>query len=58
MAALGHEVPGPEQKKKDKVGVWQVPAAVHGASVMLPKTDVRVRIRRREGLKETVLRRV
>ncbi|KAK7190047.1 hypothetical protein DPSP01_006344 [Paraphaeosphaeria sporulosa] len=35
-----------------KVGRWVVPRAVDGASVKIPKGDVRVRIRRREGLPE------
>ncbi|KAF2742256.1 hypothetical protein M011DRAFT_453519 [Sporormia fimetaria CBS 119925] len=47
-AAVGEEV-GEKKKKKEK-GVWVVPKAVDGASVMVPKSDVRVRVRRREGL--------
>ncbi|KAF2272299.1 uncharacterized protein EI97DRAFT_406550 [Westerdykella ornata] len=35
---------------KRKEGVWVVPGAVDGGSVMIPKGDVRVRVRRREGL--------
>ncbi|KAF2253661.1 hypothetical protein BU26DRAFT_478024 [Trematosphaeria pertusa] len=35
-----------------KLGTWVVPKAVDGASVKVPKGDVRVRIRRREGLPE------
>jgi hypothetical protein len=33
-----------------RVGVWQIPQAIDGASVKVPKGDVRVRVRRREGL--------
>lgn len=39
-----------ETKKEKNVGVWVVPKAVEGAGVMLPANEVRVRIRRREGL--------
>lgn len=38
------------QGRERKAGIWTVPKAVNGASVKIPKTDVRVRIRRREGL--------
>lgn len=36
--------------KDKKMGKWVLPAAMDGASVKIPKGDVRVRIRRREGL--------
>jgi hypothetical protein len=39
-----------KREKEGKVGKWVIPKAIDGASVKLPKADVRVRIRRREGL--------
>jgi hypothetical protein len=33
-----------------KFGTWEVPKTIDGASVLVPKGDVKVRIRRREGL--------
>lgn len=36
--------------KLRKRGTWKVPAKVEGASICVPMGDVRVRIRRREGL--------
>ncbi|KAL6708145.1 hypothetical protein ACN47E_003329 [Coniothyrium glycines] len=39
-----------KETKNQKAGTWVIPRAVNGACVKLPKTDVRVRIRRREGL--------
>lgn len=36
--------------EEKKVGVWVLPRAVEAASVKVPSTDVRVRIRRREDL--------
>ncbi|KAF2474357.1 uncharacterized protein BDR25DRAFT_340858 [Lindgomyces ingoldianus] len=45
-AASGQEEP----KTEKKVGVWMVPKAVDGASVKIPQGEIRVRIRRREGL--------
>lgn len=39
-----------ERRGKDGKAKWVVPKAVDGASVKVPKGDVRVRIRRREGL--------
>lgn len=38
------------QGRTKKVGVWKVPKAVEAASVLVPKSDIRVRIKRREGL--------
>ncbi|KAF1953170.1 hypothetical protein CC80DRAFT_478163 [Byssothecium circinans] len=42
-----------EKKTEKRVGTWVIPKAVDGGSVKLPKGEVRVRIRRREGLPET-----
>ncbi|KAF2261062.1 hypothetical protein CC78DRAFT_535955 [Lojkania enalia] len=39
-----------EMGRKEKVGTWVMPKAVDGANIKLPKDEVRVRIRRREGL--------
>jgi hypothetical protein len=39
-----------EAEKEKKVGMWVVPRAVEGSCVKVPRGDVRVRIRRREGL--------
>ncbi|KAF2026660.1 hypothetical protein EK21DRAFT_103098 [Setomelanomma holmii] len=39
-----------EQGKDKKMGKWVLPAAVEGSFVKVPRGDVRVRIRRREGL--------
>ncbi|KAH9872726.1 hypothetical protein J1614_005120 [Plenodomus biglobosus] len=40
-----------ERKKADgKTGTWIIPSTIDGASIKVPKGDVRVRIRRREGL--------
>lgn len=33
-----------------KEGKWVIPQAVDGAQVKIPKRDIRVRVRRREGL--------
>jgi hypothetical protein len=33
-----------------KMGVWVLPKALDAASIKIPKSDVRVRIRRRENL--------
>jgi hypothetical protein len=54
-AALSGEEKMAKQKQKEKdkvkkVGTWVVPKAVEGSSVKVPKGDIRVRIRRREGL--------
>jgi hypothetical protein len=49
-AAAGKEVPKAEGEKKK--GTWVVPKTRDGANVLLPKEDIRVRIRRREGLDE------
>lgn len=38
------------QEKEKKMGKWVIPKAVDGANVKVPKGDIRVRIRRREGL--------
>ncbi|KAH7386979.1 hypothetical protein DE146DRAFT_666237 [Phaeosphaeria sp. MPI-PUGE-AT-0046c] len=38
--------------KPRKKGVWKIPAKVEGASISVPRGDVRVRVRRREGLPE------
>lgn len=60
--SIGAEAPSREQKaakeeaqaekarKARKEGLWVIPKAVDGAAVKIPKNDVRVRIRRREGL--------
>ncbi|KAH5859003.1 hypothetical protein HBI90_161390 [Parastagonospora nodorum] len=39
-----------KREKEGKVEKWVMPKAVDGASIKVPKADVRVRIRRREGL--------
>jgi hypothetical protein len=39
-----------KREKEGKSGKWVVPKAVEGSSVKVPKRDIRVRIRRREGL--------
>lgn len=50
-AAVGEKAPVKKNDGKEKkVGVWSVPKTVEGASMLLPKADIRVRIRRREGL--------
>ncbi|KAF2184690.1 hypothetical protein K469DRAFT_727165 [Zopfia rhizophila CBS 207.26] len=41
---------GIQPLKKSEPGVWKIPEAVDGSSMKIPKGDVRVRIRRREGL--------
>ncbi|PSN59878.1 hypothetical protein BS50DRAFT_579681 [Corynespora cassiicola Philippines] len=45
-AAAGEKV----KEKDSREGVWRVPKAVDGASVKVPGEEIRVRIRRREGL--------
>lgn len=56
-ASMGAAALSGEQKaKKDgsatekKMGEWIIPKSVDGASIKVPKTDVRVRVRRRENL--------
>jgi hypothetical protein len=55
-ALSGEEKEAKDSAKKEKaindkkVGKWVIPKGVDGASVKIPKADVRVRIRRREGL--------
>ncbi|KAI8940956.1 hypothetical protein NX059_002207 [Plenodomus lindquistii] len=51
-ALTGEQIAASTQAPKahDKVGTWIIPTAVDAASIKVPKTDVRVRIRRREGL--------
>lgn len=44
--------PAEQTAFQKKVGEWVVPKAVDGAGVKVPKGDIRVRIRRREGLPE------
>jgi hypothetical protein len=39
-----------KQGKSKKMATWVLPAAVEGSFVKVPKGDIRVRIRRREGL--------
>jgi hypothetical protein len=39
-----------KREKEGKMGKWVIPKAMDGAVVKVPKGDVRVRIRRREGL--------
>jgi hypothetical protein len=39
-----------KREKEGKTGKWVIPTAVDGAVVKVPRGDVRVRIRRREGL--------
>lgn len=39
-----------KREKEGKVGKWVIPKAVDGCGVKVPKGDVRVRIKRREGL--------
>ncbi|KAF2446159.1 hypothetical protein P171DRAFT_519732 [Karstenula rhodostoma CBS 690.94] len=48
----GKAAPVEQSSAQKKVGQWVVPKAVDGAGVKIPKSDVRVRIRRREGLPE------
>lgn len=36
--------------EETKTGVWVLPKAIDGVSIQVPKTDIRVRIRRREDL--------
>jgi len=40
----------PKDGGEQKTGVWVLPKAVDAVSIQVPKTDIRVRIRRREGL--------
>ncbi|KAJ8118257.1 hypothetical protein OPT61_g708 [Boeremia exigua] len=40
----------PKDGQEKKTGVWVLPKAIDAASIKVPKTDVRVRIRRREDL--------
>ena len=39
-----------KDKGEKKTGVWVIPQALDAASIKVPKTDIRVRIRRRENL--------
>jgi hypothetical protein len=39
-----------KEKKGKKTGVWVVPKAMDGASIKVPRSDVRVQIKRRENL--------
>ncbi|CAO2649481.1 Nn.00g068660.m01.CDS01 [Neocucurbitaria sp. VM-36] len=48
--AAKEEAQAEKAKKARKEGKWIIPKAVDGATVKIPKSDVRVRIRRREGL--------
>ncbi|KAL5421658.1 hypothetical protein PMIN04_005351 [Paraphaeosphaeria minitans] len=48
----GKAAPVEQGTAQKKVGQWIVPKAVEGARIKIPKGDVRVRIRRREGLPE------
>ncbi|KAL1608248.1 hypothetical protein SLS60_003187 [Paraconiothyrium brasiliense] len=48
----GKPTPVEQNGVQKKVGEWVVPKAVDGADVKIPGGDVRVRIRRREGLPE------
>ncbi|KAJ4367096.1 hypothetical protein N0V83_007626 [Neocucurbitaria cava] len=48
--AAKDEAQAEKAKKARKEGKWVIPKAVDGAAVKIPKSDVRVRIRRREGL--------
>ncbi|KAF2658999.1 hypothetical protein K491DRAFT_623686 [Lophiostoma macrostomum CBS 122681] len=50
MVEAQAEASGQEIQKKELKAVWRIPKAVDGSSVMVPKGDVRVRVRRREGL--------
>lgn len=49
-AALAGEQRAIETKAEEKPGAWATPKPVDGASIKVPKADIRVRIRRREGL--------
>jgi len=52
-AAMGEKLNTSGQSNKEKkVGKWIIPNTMDGANVIIPKGDVRVRIRRREGLPE------
>ena len=70
-ASFGAEAPTAEQKAakeeasrekedaKRKDAKWVLPKAVDGAGIKVPKGDIRVRIRRREGLPASkVVRRI
>lgn len=48
----GKTAPSEQTDVQKRVGEWVVPTARDGAGVKIPKGDVRVRIRRREGLPE------
>jgi hypothetical protein len=48
-ASKGNSRVGKEGEER-KTGVWVLPRAVNAASVQVPNGDIRVRIRRREGL--------
>jgi hypothetical protein len=48
----GKAAPEEQTNAQKKVGQWVVPRAVDGAGVKVPQGDIRVRIRRREGLPE------
>lgn len=48
----GKAAPVEQNDAQKKVGEWAVPKAVDGAGVKIPQGDIRVRIRRREGLPE------
>lgn len=50
MVEAQAEASGQEIQKKEIKAVWAIPQAVDGSSVMIPKGDIRVRFRRREGL--------
>lgn len=48
--AAGQDAKAVTVGQEKKKGVWVVPKAVDGASMMVPKKDIKVRIRRRENL--------
>ncbi|KAF2106797.1 hypothetical protein BDV96DRAFT_507240 [Lophiotrema nucula] len=51
-AASGEDPTKIQTGREKKVGTWVIPKAVDGAAVKLPSGEVKVRIRRREGLPE------
>ncbi|KAF1850998.1 uncharacterized protein K460DRAFT_271331 [Cucurbitaria berberidis CBS 394.84] len=57
--AAKDEAQAEKSKKARKAGKWIIPKAVDGAAVKIPKSDVRVRVRRREGLPTSkIMRRI
>lgn len=51
-SSLVKERGGSDGGKGKKKGTWKIPGKADGASICVPRGDVRVRVRRREGLPE------